>query len=465
MSTITYENIKVNGAPIERVLELHIQHAPNAHGTAQIKGIAPYEGARDFAERADETTGIEITTTAEGQPGRLFYGVISNLSIEQQPEYAVIDLSIETTSGRLDAKKCSRTFQNTQKTYGQILNQIMAKNGTVSVMVSDKPIGALIMQCDETDWEFTMRMASQLGVPAFANIIAQTAQIYIGLPPAGQSKAIETFSYDYAKSDTDYQSVTTNNALAASAMREDFSSEQVHSYDYLYLGDTVTLNGRSSQVSAVRADLVDGILECTYSLSLKTGFRVPEIRNQQASGRMMTGIVTKVEADRVQVFLNSVDSEPDKSSDWWFPYSTAYSSQDGSGWYSMPAENDEVRVFFPSGNEADAFAASSVAKNVRENVTDKCWSGLNGKQILMTQDGIAIISKEGKLYLKLNDKKGIEIISDLDINITSGTRVTIQGGDAVEIIAKNEVMVGTASSYMDIRNEGITVSSKNIILN
>lgn len=465
MSTITYENIRINGAPIEKVLELHISHTPNTHGVARVKGIAPYESARDFAERADETTGIEITTTAEGQPKRLFYGVISNLGIEQLPEYAVVDLSIETTSSRLDARKCSRTFQNTQKTYGQILNQIMAGNGTVSVMVSDKPIGALIMQCDETDWEFTVRMASRLGVPAFANIIAQTAQIYIGLPPAGQSKAIQTHSYDYAKSDADYQSVTSNNTLAASAMREDFSSEQVHSYDYLYLGDTVTLNGRSSQVSTVRAELTDGILECTYSLSLKTGFRVPEIKNQQASGRMMTGIVTKVEADRVQVFLNSVDSEADGSSDWWFPYSTAYSSQDGSGWYCMPAENDEVRVFFPSGNEADAFAASSVAKNVRQNVTDKCWSGLNGKQILMTQEGLAIICKEGKLYLNLSDSSGIEIISDLDINITSGTRVNIQGGDSVKIIAKNEVMVGTASSYMDIRNEGITVSSKNIILN
>lgn len=465
MSTITYGNIKVNGAPIARVLELHIEHTPNAHGSARIKGTASCERARDFAQRADETTGIEITTVAEGQPGRLFYGVISSLSVEQLPEYAVIDLLIETTSSRLDAKKYSRTFQNTQKTYGQILSQIMGENGTVFVMVSDKPIGALIMQCDETDWEFTVRMASRLGVPAFANIIAQTAQIYIGIPPAGQSRAIQTLSHNYARSDADYQTVTSNNALAASALREDFSSEQVRSYDYLYLGDTVTLNGRSSQVSAVRADLVDGILECTYSLSLKTGFRVPEIKNQQASGRMMTGIVTKVEADRVQVFLNSVDPEADGSSDWWFPYSTAYSSQDGSGWYCMPSENDEVRVFFPSGNEADAFAASSVAKNVRDNVTDKCWSGLNGKQILMTQEGLAIICKEGKLYLNLSDSSGIEIVSDLDINITSGTRVKIQGGDAVKIIAKNEVLVGTASSYMDIRNEGITVSSSNIILN
>ena len=131
----------------------------------------------------------------------------------------------------------------------------------------------------------------------------------------------------------------------------------------------------------------------------------------------------------------------------------------------MPAVGDEVRVFFPSGNEADAFAASSVAKNVREKVTDKCWSGLNGKQILMTEEGLVITCKEGKLYIKLSDAKGIEIISDMDINITSATKVNIQGGEEVKIIAENEVMVGTATSYLDIRREGITASAENIILN
>ena len=206
--------------------------------------------------------------------------------------------------------------------------------------------------------------------------------------------------------------------------------------------------------------MTDGILECTYSMGLKTSFQAAPITNSHASGRMMTGTVTAVMADKVQVFLNSVDSQEDSSSNWWFPYSTAYSSADGSGWYSMPAVGDEVRVFFPSGNEADAFAASSVAKNVREKVTDKCWSGLNGKQILMTEEGLVITSKEGKLYIKLSDAKGIEIISDMDINITSATKVNIRGGEEVKIIAENEVLVGTATSYLDIRKEGITPALK-----
>jgi len=458
MSTITYENIYVNGISFEKILYLHIFHAPNAHGRAEIRGLVPREQARRLAEQTDETTGIEITTDAKEQPQCLFYGVVNLLNIGQQSEYAVLDIVAETTSSRLSAKQNSRTFQNTGKTYGQILNQVLDGKGTVSVMVTDRPIGAMIMQCDETDWDFIIRMASQLGVPAFSNIIARTPQIYIGLPPSRRTKEIETLTYDYAKSNAEYQTVAT-------AMAEDFSSDTIKSYDYFYLGDMVLFEGRSLQIKTVDAVLTDGILECTYSMGLKTSFQAAPIRNSNASGRMMTGKVTAVQADKVQVFLNSVDSQEDSSSNWWFPYSTAYSSADGSGWYSMPAVGDEVRVFFPSGNEADAFAASSVAKNVREKVTDKCWSGLNGKQILMTEEGLVITSKEGKLYIKLSDAKGIEIISDMDINITSATKVNIQGGEEVKIIAENEVLVGTATSYLDIRKEGITASAENIILN
>lgn len=465
MSTITYENIQVKGIPYEKILELAISHAPNVHGCARIKGLVPCAVAKEFAERADETFSVEITTTAEDQPPRIFFGMIDSLNVTRQQEYAVLEVSAKTTSSRLDAKKNSRTFQNTTKTYGQIMNQILSGNGTVSVTVTDKAIGALIMQCNETDWEFIIRMASQLGVPAFTNIVAKMPHIYIGPPPSSQTKEMDTIFCDYARSDADYRTHTANASGGSVAMGEDFAYETVQSYRYLYLGDTVRLQGKEVQIKSIEAGLRDGILECTYALGLKTGFQMPAIANQQASGRMMTGIVTAVEADKVQVFLQSVDSSADGESNWWFPYSTAYSSQDGSGWYSMPAVGDEVRVFFPSGNEADAFAASSVAKNVRPNVKEKCWSGLNGKQILMTEDGLAITCKEGKLYLKLSDEKGIEIISDMDINITSGTKVTIQGGDEVKIIAENEVMVGTAKAYLDIRKEGITASAENIILN
>ena len=42
--------------------------------------------------------------------------------------------------------------------------------------------------------------------------------------------------------------------------------------------------------------------------------------------------------------------------------------------------------------------------------------------------------------------------------------MNIQAGEEVKVVAKNEIIVGTASSYLDIRNEGIIASAEKIIV-
>ncbi|MGN0161108.1 MAG: phage baseplate assembly protein V [Lachnospiraceae bacterium] len=448
MDTITFENIKVDGIPFSRIRNLTIQHSVNAHGICHIEGEINQQAAEEIIQRVDESFALQLTTGVEGQPSRLFYGAVSKIRMEKENSYAVIILDGITSSGRIDSKRASSTFQNTSQTYGQLLNGMLSGRGSVQVMTSDKPVGTFIMKCDETDWEFVVRMASRLGAPACINIISQKPQIYIGIPPVSKEIAVDTVSFGVEKD------VLLNGSAA----------QTIKSYEYAYLGDAVRLNGKSYRVKSVKAELVDGLLECSYGCSTQSGFIMPKMENTQASGRMMRGIVQKVEADRVQVFFNSMDSSYDNGGDWWFPYSTAYSSQDGSGWYSMPSEGDEVRVFFPSGNEGEAFAAGAVAKHVRADVKDKAWSGVNGKEILMTKDGLIITCKNQKIYIKLSDESGIEIISDQNINVTSGTNVNIAAGDTIKIIAENEVVIGTAESHLNMRKEGISATGNNIIV-
>lgn len=448
METITYENIKVDGIPFSKIQKLHIQHTVNAHGICHIEGEIEQQEAQEIIQRVDESFALQITTTAEGQPTRLFFGAIQKMRMEKGNSYATLILDGITASGRIDTLKGNRTFQNTRQTYGQLLNNLLSGRGTVQVTASDKAVGSFIMKCDETDWEFIVRMASQLEAPACINIVSRIPQIYIGIPPASKSIKVDTVSYGMSKEVLG----------GGSAARE------VNTYEYAYLGDQLQLNGKNYRIKAVQADLVDGLLECRYDFNVPTGFSVPKAANAQASGRMMRGIVKKVEADKVQVHFTSVDTSYDDGGDWWFPYSTAYSSQDGSGWYSMPSEGDEVRVFFPSGNEGEAFAAGAVAKNVRPNVKDKAWSGINGKEILMTSDGLVITCKDQKIYIKLSDKDGISIISNKNINVTSGSNVNISAGDTIKILAENEVVIGTAQSHINLRKEGISATGNNIIM-
>lgn len=87
------------------------------------------------------------------------------------------------------------------------------------------------------------------------------------------------------------------------------------------------------------------MLVSTVCMNTQKAFVQKEVTNTQISGKMYTGIVQAVQKDQVQVHLVDIDSEYDGAGNVWLPYSTAYSSSDGSGFYCMPAEGDQVRVF------------------------------------------------------------------------------------------------------------------------
>lgn len=531
METITYTNITVSGFPFQKITSLSIRHMVNQHAVAFLVGELDPKSAQDCVKRTDESTIVEITTKAEGQPARLFCGCVSNLALSNETEYSRVELCLSSTSCKLDVKAKNKTYQNTSKTYGQILSANLGEIADLHIMVSDRAIGSLLMQYNETDWGFASRMASRLGAPIVTNITSVRPQIYIGMPPASRTRQVDATSFQSGSDSGAYQAASGS----GQAMLQDFGEEKVHSYGYAYLGDMVSLNGRKSLVKGVCAELYDGIVVVSLSLlasaqgngrsiqrvpaaslsydsnraptvsdsyagtqttptasvssggSTQTapaapasssgntaaaqgggssaGIAVPAEGNAQASGKMLKGRVQGISGDKVQVHLTDIDPDGfDAGGTWWFPYSTAYSSSDGSGWYCMPEQGDEVRVFFPSDNEADAFAASSVCVSPPGNPKDKSWKAPNGKQILMTEDGLYIICNEEKIFINLTLKEGIQIESDKAITVSSDAMVSISGSD-VQVIAEKSIMIGTAGACLSLTEDAATLSASNVFIN
>ena len=494
MDTITHLNLAVDGFPFSKIISLAIHHEPNQHARAEIVGEVEASIAQDSLKRVDEKTMVTITTTADGQPSPLFYGCVLGASLQQDNAYSYVVLKLSSTSRLIDITRRNKTYQNTAQTYGQIIQKNIADTADLHMMVSDRAIGTLIMQYGETDWEFALRMASKLGAPLITNLSSQRAQIYMGLPPSSRTIAEDSLFFSYG-------SDSSQNGAASGGMAQDFAGEIVQSYAYGYLGDTLSFNGKSSVIKAVRARLCDGILQMEYGLLAGgaaagagggsaggsgaggfggatgkaasgssgsaggSGLAPADSGNTQASGKMMKGKVQAVSGDKVQVFLTSVDKEYDAGGTWWFPYSTTYSSSDGSGWYCMPEVGDEVLVFFPSGNEGEAFAASSVCASPPSNPKNKSWKAPGGKEILLTDEGMYIIGKGGKIYLNLTDEKGIEIHSDKDINISSEANVKILSSAEVNIVAKNQVIIGTEDAYLDITQGSATLAASQVLIN
>ena len=471
MKTISYANIKVEGFAFKRILSIHITHRPNQHGMAVVEGEAEPDKARDFVNRVDEKMVVKITTNAEGQPKNLFCGSVKDVSLKQENEYSVVTLRLNTMSILLDVEKHNKSFQKLKDKYSTIIKKSIQENtkkeGDLNITVSDKEIGHLIMQYEETTWEFALRMASQLDAPLVADIQTKKPQLTIGIPAPREQKEITGKEYTYTSNVEDYERMSD-------AMVQDFSGDRAESYAYAYIGDKISINGKSSIIKGIDAMLVDGILRMHYDLmhagGSVIGLAAPKTISR-AVGRMINGRVIGVKKDKVKVWLEGIGEEKPKDQgmnekvDWLFPFSTVYSSSDGSGWYCMPEKEDAVRILFPTGDEKDAFASSAMYAQPPKNPENKVWKAPGGKQILLTKEGMYIIGKSGKLFINLTDEKGVEVYSDKEINVMSDTKVNICAGKEVHIAAKNEIIIGTEDAYIDIDKNSAVLTAKKVLVN
>ncbi len=467
METITYENIKVEGFAFDKILQIELFHTINTHGEAVIVGEVESSKVVDLVSRIDKTTIIKITTTAQKQISDLFIGCVSDVAVTNEELYSQVKLKLITLGALLDLERKNKSFQVTTNTYGDIIQEVTTGNATIQIEVSDKATNTLIVQYNETDWDFTKRMASGLNAPIVSVINEANAKIHIGIPSVAKTINVESSAFKHLFEHIKYENFSENSGL--SAIHEDFALQKVASYEYALIGDLVNFNDISNRIKTVSAKLVDGILEMVYGVfpySMSSNGDIVElITNIQISGKMLIGTVKSVDKDKVKVHLTDIDENYDASGDWEFPFSTAYSSTDGSGWYCMPEIDDTVRVFFPTCIEGGSFAASCEFAIPPSNPKNKSWKAPAGKEILLSEEGLYIIGNSGKVFISLTDDDGIKIHSDKDITVSSDTMINIVAGNDVKLVASNEIVVGTEDAYLNIKKDSISLVGKEILVN
>ena len=455
METISHLNLSVEGVPFTSIQSLEISHNINEHAIAVISGEIDSDTAQDYLQRTDERMMITIKTTAEGQPDILFWGVVDGIDMQNKSQYALLTVTAKSMSVLTDIEKKNKSFQNTAKLYENILQECIGNLAIVMMGVTDQAIGNMIVQCNETNWEFCKRMASRLSAPVITTINAKVPTFVIGIP---SGKHYQVTSVE--------RSAASNGQKNKSQMMEDKMATGITTSQYVFLGDSVAYGSGSGKVMCVYSCLKGGILQTTIHTATENSFKQQPIVNQQIAGKMYLGEVQAVQGDKVQVHLVDIDGNYDASGSVWLPYSTAYSSADGSGFYCMPAEKDMVRVFFPAADEGEAFAASSVCVNPGADVTDKKWSGPAGKQILLTKEGIYITTNanDSKIFIDLTDEAGITIKSNQNINVCAKNNLSLISNNSIEITAEKDILISTAESYIDITPKGIELGAENVVI-
>ena len=462
--SLIHENVITEGIPLKKLLTLEIVHEPNEHGKVCLTGEAEIPVMKRFMERETEHA-ITIKSVMKAKEVVLFLGYITNIRMETKGDYGVVSVELEDSSYLLDIRRQNKTYQNLGKSYGDILRDAYNGAGLVVVNVTDQPIGKFILQMDETNWDFSKRMASRFNVPLFSNLTAEKPLVSLGLPPGKQVAELSPSSIDYTANSGRYRDVTANDMTEGhTAVAQDFSGMCVDSYDYAYLGDIVKVNGTDYYVRSVHARLVDGLMLMTYELTGRNGFVAPFVRNINCAGRVLTAQVKAVKRDTIQAFFFQIDSEYDSSSTTWFPYSTAYSSSDGSGWYVMPEVGDFVRILCPSNHEEEAFAASAVNTSPPASTRNKSFRAPGGKELLLTYDGISMICNHQNIFIDLSQDNGVSIISSQPVHISSDKCVNIEAVESVHITAGKQILLQSGTSHVKLTEKQITFGGESVIV-
>lgn len=469
---INLQTMKVEGIDDIKdmpILQLEINHEVNEYARARLVLLAEEKKAKTFMEQANTTDKIKISGKEGKKDVVLFLGYIVNINFQIQVGYNRLTIELRDSSYLLDLKRQNFSFQKLDAKYEDILKpQISESKGKIQFKVTDKAIEKIILQLNETPWEFTKRMASQFNASIFTDATAEMPLITIGLPDAKDTVEINTGDYSRDFNAAQYDFVNANPDLLAKGTKvvaEDFFFVTLGgSFQYLNLGDVVKRDKKEYRVKKLTAQFMSDGFRITYTLVGKTGFFVPKIEPPDIRGRIFRAQVKKVEKDKVQAHLIDIDKKYDEQSTTWFPFATPYSSADGSGWYVMPEVDDYVRIIFPSEDTGDAFAISSINTAPLKEPHNKSLKAPGGRELFLTDKGVEIIAEHQKTFILLDKDNGISVVSAKDIVIHADGNVSFEAGGKIQMVAQKEIDAQSGQSHVKILNNQIDMGGNNIIV-
>ena len=460
---------KLSISPFEFTIiqELKIEKKLNEHQVLYVLGVVRDEHQFEPLEGAVESTAV----VCENDGQTYFCGVLQSVKVTCIEGVFHLEAWAVGATVLLDTVKRKRSFQDNSQSYESIVKAVIADVGGFAVHNSD-PVNVenIILQYNETDWEFAKRLASHTN-DVLIPITDGRPSFHFGAPDAGGAE-LETNNYsksrifDAIRRFDAFSSVEKGKGAKPLKLTEEGATLYSVETDELLcdIGMKLKLNGASLHVCRLLLSLKNGALAAEYTLCAKQGMSAPKRYNPAITGLVLDGTVTEVENDTLKLKLDDDKErgvEQDTEEAHFFKYATGYSMESHTGWYVMPEEGDTVQLLFPIEDEKYAYAASSL----RQEDTDKTANHMvkylrtsYGKEIKLDEKEILITAKDGETFIQVNEDSGVTINTPHAVNITAGGTMNLKSGkdmtittdENLTITAKDSVVVNCGGNNIKI---------------
>ena len=447
---IDVTRLRVSPFALEGIVEMKVEQSLNHHAAMYLKGIVPKENGDSGVMDTDDSTVV----TVSDQDGVIFRGLVQNIRASFQGEVCYLEVWAASFSVKADTDVLSRSFQDGGMNYQQIGELMAGENGlSLSMEASALSVSNLLLQYQETNWEFLKRIASHNHCVLLPSV--EEPKFYFGIPKGNQKGSLLSYRFSVGKNIGRYRKHTGAGVDAA----PDDSLEYMVTADdsVLSIGDTVDYNGNALFVREALIHLADAVLTCRYVLCPENGLKVPVSYNQHITGLTLVGQVLEVSQDTVKVLL-CVDESQDTAKAYAFPYITPYSAENHTGLYRMPEPGEVVNIQFPTEDESLAVALSSYRQMESDRMGDpnvKYLRTPNDKEIKISPEEILITAKTGGLYIRLNQDDGIEVFSQHGIMVNTLSSIDVTAAGHISLTAGTNILMNAGAGCSVSAGKGI----------
>lgn len=446
VEAVNYEKIRVNGYNLEAIKSLKIETNINEHAVLKLTGILKNEAKDKDVNLTTNNKTIEVYYL-KNESITLFNGVVTNIEINVELDVYTLNIEAKSMSYLMDIKSKCKSFQDISMTTHKLIESIMQdySNSRYILNIPDEEVKELLIQYEETDWEFLKRIASKYNQGLFPTMDSKAIQFIMAVPEQPKELKSENINYKIYKNLDDYNYMLQNYLQDASEV--DYMTYEIENYEILQLGENIKFQGQAFYVYEGSYEIKNGILTNNYKLKIKNGLRQKRMFNSKVIGSSIDGKIIQVQSDLVRIHLE-IDETQDEGTAYWFKFSTMSASTDGSGWYCMPEIGDSVRAYFPTKDEDQAFAVSAVsgyeqgageAEDRMGNPDDKYLRTANDKQVKLTPGGIFISCDSGQAEMSLTSDGTLSITSQNNININATENIKIEAQKSFLVSAKQGV--------------------------
>ncbi len=452
MSEMGNKILKTNLAMVESISRFEMYQEKNAHAMCILEGMAADGKGDEFVRENNREKQVEIFLDG-GEAGEkktlLFVGILGELSVFQDGSSHPFKMVLYSATKWMDLEKKSRSFQNIHMTYESLVKQIVSEydgGDLIDRLSFGKETGELIVQYEETDWEFIKRMASHFNGSILAASGFGSPKIFFGVEKEIDAGKLEQFSYWIEKRFDQYREWSAGGYQDYGEV--DSIRFRMKSQSYYELGSRVTYHSTPLYIGRIDGRLEKGEIIFQYTLYTEKGMGQPKQYAEHLRGISIPAEVLTSVRDKIKVKLD-IDTTQDVETAWEFPYETLYTAGGEGGWYCMPEKGDRVMVYFPGKKESEAVGTGSsrdgkAGKERTAGPEIKFFRTIYGKEIRFTPESVEIICEDRKTGKKktqitLHEDNGVEIYSKGDITVSSGGRIRLEAEDEIEISASERI--------------------------